>query len=605
MADKLQERKDMDRAYMWDLTKIYPDDRAWEEDFKKISGEVDGFASYAGKLGEADTLLAFLEAMDDFDRRADKCMQYAYLRHSEDTREEASKSMQDRAMGMFVRFETVVSFAEPEFLALPEETIRALTENEKLAPYHIVLERLADKKAHTLTGPEERILASLGEVLASPQQISSSLEDSDMTFAPAKDKDGHEVEVTNAAFTTLEESKDRTLRENVFKSYYAGYKGHINTFAATMSGNVKSAVAQAQLRHFDSSREMAAAEERVPAVVYTNLIEAVHRHLPDMYRYVRLRRRLLGVDELHFYDIYAPLVPSTPEHFTFEQAKDLLFETVKVYGDEYLNTVKKGCSEGWIDVYPNVGKEGGAYSAGGYLTQPYIMMNFTGNLNSVSTLVHEMGHSMHSWHSNKHQPSTYANYTLFVAEVASTCNENLLIENLLTKTSDPQKRLEYLNQYLENFKGTVFRQTMFAEFEKTIHEAVAEGNALTPQYLCDIYKRLNETYFGPDMVIDDEIAYEWARIPHFYRPFYVYKYATSYSAAVALSEGIRKEAAGEASGNVKRYLEFLSMGCSKDPLDELRHAGVDFSTPEPVDRALDKFASVLDEAETCADALLK
>lgn len=605
MAEKLQERKDMDRAYMWDLTKIYPDDSAWEEDFAKISKEVDGFASYAGKLGDADTLLAYLKAVDDFDARADKCMQYAYLRQSEDTRQEAAKSMQDRAMGMAVRFETVTSFAEPEFLALPEEQIKSLIADDRLKDYRILLTRLADKKAHTLTGPEERILASLGEVLSSAQTISSSLEDSDMTFAPAKDRDGNDVEVTNASFTTLEESKDRTLRENVFKSYYAGYKGLINTFASTMSANVKGAVAQANLRHFNSSREMAAAEERVPSVVYTNLIEAVHRHLPDMYRYVRLRKKLLGVDELHFYDIYAPLIPASPKHFTFEQAKELLFETVAPYGEEYVNTVKKGCSEGWIDVYPNVGKEGGAYSAGGYLTQPYIMMNFTGNLNSVSTLVHEMGHSMHSHLSIKHQPVTYAGYTLFVAEVASTCNENLLIENLLSKTDDPKERLEYLNQYLENFKGTVFRQTMFAEFEKTIHEACAEGKALTPQFLCAIYSELNAKYFGPDMVIDDEIAYEWARIPHFYRPFYVYKYATSYSAAVALSEGIRAEAAGEAEGNVKRYLEFLSMGNSLDPLDELKHAGVDFSTPEPVDRALDKFAKVLDEAEACADAILK
>ena len=362
----------------------------------------------------------------------------------------------------------------------------------------------------------------------------------------------------------------------------------------------KTAAAEASVRHYESSRAMSMAGENVPGQVYDNLVATVRKHLPDMYRYVALRKRILGVDELHYYDVYAPLTKGVSAHYTYDQAKQMVLDAVAPLGEEYGTIVRKGFAERWIDVFPNKGKSGGAYSGGSYDSNPYIMCNFTGTLDSVSTIAHEMGHSMHSWFSRHTQPAQYADYTLFVAEVASTVNENLLIEHLLAeKNQDPATRLALLNQYLENFKGTVYRQTMFAEFERDAHAMAERGEALNPAALNSLYKKLIVDYFGPELVVDDEVQYEWARIPHFYRPFYVYKYATGYSTAVALSEGILKN--GEPA--VKKYLEFLHMGGSAYPLDELRHAGVDLTTPAPVDAALDKFGRILDEAEACVAQL--
>ena len=596
-VEKLKERKEMDPAYMWKLGKMYENDEAWEADLASMKDEPARLSAYMGTLNTPENVRKFYDDLTDIFTRMDKVYCYASLRSSEDTREEKAKSMDTRAMSLYVALSTALSFADPELLALPQETFDAILNSPQLADYRKLLLELADQRAHTLTPAEERIIASFGEVLSAPGSISSSLEDSDMTFEAAVGADGQEAELTGANFVLLQMQPDRVLRKSAFENYYKGFKGHINTFADAYSANVKRETVTARLRHYDSSRAMASARERVPVSVYDNLIASVRRHMPDMYRYVRLRRKMLGVDQLHFYDIYAPLVSSGSKRYSYEQAQQMLLEAVKPLGSQYVETVRQGLKEGWVDVFPNKGKRGGAYSGGCYLSDPYIMMNFTGSLDSVSTLVHEMGHSMHSWFSRRHQPAQYADYTIFVAEVASTVNENLLIEHLLETVSDREERLALLNQYLENFKGTVFRQTMFAEFEKEAHAMEERGEALTPQALCALYGRLVEDYFGPDMVIDDQIRYEWARIPHFYRPFYVYKYATSYSAAVTLSEGIRAEYAGKAEGNVKKYLEFLSMGCSQDPLDELAHAGVDLSQPAAIDAALDKFARVLDEAE--------
>ena len=414
-----------------------------------------------------------------------------------------------------------------------------------------------------------------------------------MVFESAKNAAGEDVEVTGSGFVPLQMTNDRVLRENAFRSFYKGYRQHINTFAATYAGAVKAAVAEANARHYESPRAMSMAGENVPAEVYDNLVATVRKHMPAMHRYVRLRKNMLGVDELHFYDVYAPLVGDLNKTYSYETAQEMVLKAVAPLGEDYAETVRKAYAERWIDVYPNRGKRGGAYSGGCYDSKPYILLNFSGTLDSVSTLAHEMGHTMHSWRSRQAQPAQYADYTLFVAEVASTVNENLLIEQLLQNENDPQTRLYLLNQYLENFKGTVYRQTMFAEFEREAHAMVERGEALNAAALNSLYKRLVTDYFGEDMVIDDEIQYEWARIPHFYRPFYVYKYATGYSTAVALSEGILKEGAPA----VKRYKEFLSMGGSAYPLDELRHAGVDLATPAPVDAALEKFERILDDAE--------
>lgn len=593
MPDTLKERSELDPQFQWDLTPMYENDAAWETALDSLDADIEGVAAFAGHLKDAVTIGAYLDASTELGRKLEKLYCYAVLRHDEDTRAEDAQSMYARVNGKYVKLITALSFAQPEILSLPEETLAAIVNDPAVAEYKFNLEDLLRSKPHTLSQAEEKLLASFGEVLQAPSEIFNNLDDADLVFDPVKNAAGEEVELTGTNFVPLEMSTDRTLRENAFHSFYKGYRQHINTFAASYSGAVKAAVAEASARHYDSSRAMSMAGENVPVEVYDNLIETVRKHMPAMHRYVRLRKKILGVDELHFYDVYAPLVGDLKKSYTYADAQQMVLQAVAPLGEDYQATVRQAYAERWIDVYPNRGKRSGAYSGGCYDSNPYILLNFTGTLDSVSTLAHEMGHTIHSWRSRRHQPPQYADYTLFVAEVASTVNENLLIEQLLQKEQDPQTRLYLLNQYLENFKATVYRQTMFAEFEREAHAMAERGEALNASALNAMYKRLVIDYFGDDMVIDDEIQCEWARIPHFYRPFYVYKYATGYSTAVALSEGILKEGAPA----VQRYKEFLSMGGSAYPLDELRHAGVDLATPAPVDAALEKFEHILDDAE--------
>ena len=593
MAEILKERSELDPQFQWDLTSMFESDAAWETALENLDAEIDSVAAFAGKLSDAITIGAYLDATTELNRKVEQLYCYASMHHDEDTRGEAAQSMYARINSKYVKLITALSFAQPEILALPEETLTAIVNDPAVADYKFNLEDLLRSKPHTLSKAEEKLLASFGEVMQAPSEAYHNLEDADLVFDPAKNAEGEEVEVTGSNFVPIEMGTDRVLRENAFRSFYKGYRQHINTMAATYAGAVKAATAEARARHYESSRAMSMAGENVPVEVYDNLVATVRKHMPAMHRYVRLRKKMLGVDELHFYDVYAPLVGDLKKSYTYETAQQMVLKAVAPLGEDYQKDVQKAYNEGWIDVYPNRGKRGGAYSGGCYDSNPYILLNFSGTLDSVSTLAHEMGHTMHSWRSRKHQPPQYADYTLFVAEVASTVNENLLIEQLLANENDPQTRLYLLNQYLENFKGTVYRQTMFAEFEREAHAMVERGEALNASALNALYKRLVIDYFGDDMVIDDEIQYEWARIPHFYRPFYVYKYATGYSTAVALSEGILEE--GEPA--VKRYKEFLSMGGSAYPLDELRHAGVDLATPAPVDAALEKFERILDDAE--------
>ena len=593
MTETLRERKDMDPQFMWDLTKMYADDAAWENAFGQIDPLIASVAEMAGSLHSAENILEYFKRSTQLGRTLGNLFEYASLRRAGDTRETAAQSMYARAYGKYVNAVAATAFAEPEILALPEEELKTIMKDPALAEFAFAMERIAERKPHTLTAQEETLLAGFGEVFAAPGQIAENLQDADMTFDAAADSEGKEHELTGSNYILLQNAEDRTLRENAFRNYYAGFKGHINTFASAYSGAVKAAAAEAAARHYGSSREMSMAEERVPMEVYDNLIEAVRAFMPAMYRYVALRKKILGVEELHYYDVYTPLAKGGTRTYTYEEAQEMVLDAVKPLGEEYGGVVKKAFAERWIDVYPNKGKSGGAFSSGTYDSVPYILTNFTGTLDSVSTIAHEMGHSMHTWHANRHQPPQYADYTLFVAEVASTVNENLLVEKLLAGTEDPKERLFYLNEYMEGFKGTVYRQTMFAEFEKEAHAMAERGEALTPEALNAVYRQLVSDYFGPDLVIDEEVQYEWARIPHFYRPFYVYKYATSYCSSVAISEAIRTE--GEPAA--KRYLEFLSMGGSALPLDELKHAGVDLTTPEPLKKALAKFEKIVEEAE--------
>ena len=599
MAEELRERKDMDPAFMWDLTTLYADDEAWEAAFADLPARVDAVCAFAGRLTDADTIRSLLEAETELDLLLSDLFAYANLRRSEDTRAPQAQKMYARIYAGYVEAVTRTAFVQPQILALPEETIRGFMESEALAPYRYLMEKLLRQKPHTLSEKEEALLARFGEVFAAPGQIADNLQDADLSFDPVKDGDGQEHELTGANFILLQTSPDRTLRENAFRSFYKGYRGHINTFAATYAGAVKAAAAEAAVRGYPSSRAMSMAQEHIPVEVYDTLVATVRDHLPAMYAYADLRKKLLKLDALHYYDLYTPLTGKSGKTYTYEEAQKMVLEAVAPLGDRYGSIVREGFAGRWIDVYPNRGKSGGAFSSGTYRSNPFIMTNFTGTLDSVSTIAHEMGHSMHTWLSGHTQPPHYAEYTLFVAEVASTVNENLLIEYLLKTEEDPREQLALLNQYLENFKGTVYRQTMFAEFEKTAHEMAERGEALDPESLNALYASLVRDYFGPALEMDEEVRYEWARIPHFYRPFYVYKYATGYTSAVALSEAVR----GGGEEAVRRYLEFLSMGGSADPLEELRHAGVDLTSPAPVHAALGKFEEVLARARALADRL--
>lgn len=591
MAEELKDRKDMDPEYQWDLSKLYKDQEAWEKDLERAEALMNECGAFAGKLNNADNILAYLEKETELDRVISNIFAYASMKKSEDTRNPEALAMYSKAFGRYVQIMQVTSFAAPEILSLDSESLEKICSDPKLRDFSYNLVKLVRQKKHTLSAAEEKLLAGFSEVFDSPHQTYESLHDADMVFHKVRDKDGNEHELTGANYILFQSSDDRTLRENSFRSYYRSFYHHINTFASTYSGAVKAAVAEASARHYSSSREMFMADENIPASVYDGLIDSVRKHMPDMYRYVELRKKILGVDELHYYDIYAPLSKGLDKKYTYEDAKKMVLDAVAPLGSEYTGVVKQAFRDRWIDVYPNKGKQGGAYSEGTYDSLPYIMSNFVGDLESVSTIAHEMGHSMHTWFSNHAQLPQNSQYTIFVAEVASTVNENLLIEQLLQNETDPAERLALLNHYLEGFKGTVYRQTMFAEFEKQAHALAESGGAINAQSLNEIYGKLIKDYFGPELAHDDEVCLEWARIPHFYRPFYVYKYATSYSAAVAISENILKDP--DYAGD---YLNFLKLGGSEDPLDELKTAGVDLTTSAPVDRALDKFGKVLDEA---------
>ena len=466
MPDTLKERSEIAAQYKWDLTRLFADDAAWEQTLAGLDKQVKEVAAFAGRLKDAGTIREYLDASMSLSRTLSNLYCYASMRRSEDTRAEAAQSMYARIAAAYAGAVAALSFAEPEILALPEETLQAICNADCLKEYRFVLDNLVRQKPHTLSAPEEKLLASFGEVLGAPADIADSLQDADLVFDSVKDGEGKEHEVTGSNYILLQTSSDRTLRENSFRSFYKTYRNHINTFAATYAGAVKAATVEAEARHYESSRAMSMAGENIPGEVYDNLVAAVRDHLPLMYRYVALRKRLLGIQDLHYYDVYAPLTGESTARYTYEQAKQMVLDAVAPLGEEYCAEVRRGFDARWVDVYPNKGKSGGAYSTGTYDSEPYIMTNFTGTLDSVSTLAHEMGHSMHSLLSRRSQPVQYADYTLFVAEVASTVNENLMIEQLLKTEHRPEARLYLLNQYLENFKGTVFRQTMFAEFER-------------------------------------------------------------------------------------------------------------------------------------------
>ncbi len=597
---EIKDRSLIEEQYKWDITTLFASDEAWEEALKAIPAKAAKVAAYQGKLTQSPAgLREFLDAEEALDREIENIYCYASLRYSEDTRAEAGQMMTSKAMGVLTQIGASLSFAQPEILSLSDADFDRFMESEELAGYRHMLDDLKRRKAHTLSEKEEKILSGMQEIRYAPGDIANMLQDADLKFDPVKLESGEELPLSGSNYILLQSDSRREVREKAFRNYYKSFKNHINTFASTYSSSVKGDVFMARTRGYESARAMSMAGENIPASVYDGLVETVHKYMPAMYRYVELRKKILGLDEIHYYDVYAPLCKDLDLKYTYEQAKAMVKKAVAPLGEDYVATVQRGFDERWIDVYPNTGKSGGAYSSGTYDSNPFIMCNFTGTIDSVSTIAHEMGHSMHTHLANTHQPAHYAGYTLFVAEIASTVNENLLIEQLLKEEKNPKTRLYLLNQYLENFKGTVYRQTMFAEFEQKAHAVIEEGGALSAELMNQIYEDLVKLYFGPSMVLDEEVRYEWARIPHFYRAFYVYKYATGYSSAVALSEKILTE--GEPA--VKKYLEFLSMAGSDYPLATLQHGGVDLSTPEPIERALKKFESIVEEAEKTYEAL--
>lgn len=592
---EVKDRKDIDVKDTWNLESIYANNELWEEDYAALEKDAAEFAKLKGAI-EADVskIPAVLDAYYGLHRRLSKLSVYARMRFDQDTADSTYQTMAAKIGSLGVKIGAASAFVEPEILSYSKEQLEAAEkENERTAYYGRKIEEMLRGQEHTLDAEKEELLAAAGDMAEAPDDIFSVLMNADMKYPDIVLEDGTHLPLTNSTYISYMESPDRAVREGAFKTLYGQIASLKNTFAAIYRGNLKQAKFYAQSRKYSSARAMYLADSNVPESVYDNLLSAVHEALPMMYRYVAVRKKVLGVDKLHMYDVYTPIVVAQNQTYEFEQAKQMVLEALKPMGEDYLSHAREGLENRWIDIYPNKGKKGGAYSWGCYDSQPFILLNYTKNLDSVFTLIHEMGHSIHSYYSRTAQDYAYSDYKIFVAEVASTCNECLLMHDLLEKTTDKEQRKYLLNHYLDSFKGTLFRQTMFAEFEKTAHDYCAQGKPLTAEALSQMYLELNQKYFGPDMEKDEEIAYEWMRIPHFYTPFYVYQYATGYSAAVALSAKILKE--GKPA--VDAYMSFLKGGESKDPIDLLKMAGVDMTTEKPVADALALFGELVAELE--------
>ena len=590
---KIWKREEIPVEHTWATEDLYVSDEAWEADLALMIEEGKALATYAGKLNNAEDLYAFLYADEMSDLRVGRLAGYCMRKSDQDTRNAHYQGMVGKFRSVMVKIGAECSFATPELMAISDQDMdRFYAEKPELERYRRYLTNMRRRKAHTLSPAEEKLLAAAGEVAGAPTNIYSMFANADINFADAVDAQGNKHVVRQGTFVGLEESNDRVLRKSAYESLYGSFNQYKNTAAGLLNAQNKQLKFFAEAKKYNTAFEAALDRTNVPTDVYLNLIEAVHQNVDKMHRYVRLRKKMLGVDELHFYDIYTPLLSGVDKYIPIEEAKQTVYDSLVPLGEEYRAVIKHAFENRWVDVYPNEGKRSGAYSAGADV-HPFVLLNYTGTLDNEFTLAHEMGHAMHSYLSHKHQNPIDSNYVIFVAEVASTFNEALLMEHLLAKATDKKERAYLINHYLDQFKGTIYRQTMFAEFELNIGRMIAEGKSLTADVLSAEYKRLNELYYGPDMVVDDNIAVEWARIPHFYMNYYVFQYATGYSAAIALSRKVLTE--GEQA--VKDYLGFLSGGCSKSPIDLLKGAGVDMTSPEPVNQALELFGKLLDEME--------
>ena len=583
----------------WCLEDMFESDDFWEEEFGRLQRMIFQYEDFEGTLGEsADSLLEYLKFNDETNLLMERLYVYANMRYHQDMANSMYQEFAARAQKLMVEISGASAFAEPEILEITTEKINIFfNENPELETYKRYISEILRGKNHTLDKKTETILAKSRQMANAAENIFSMYNGADIKFPSITTEVGEEIEITHGNFVPLLESTDREVRKAAFEGVYETYGKMRNTLAATFAANLDQANFYAQVRNFSSAREMYLYGSNIPESVYDNLIETVHKNMDKMHKYVSLRKKILDVSELHMYDLYTPIAKAPDTKYSFEAAKDIVLEGLAPMGEEYIKVLEEGFDNRWIDVYENEGKRSGAYSWGAYGIHPYVLMNYHGTLDHVFTLAHEMGHAIHSYYSDANQPYVNAGYKIFVAEVASTCNESLLIQHLLKITEDEEEKAYLINHFLEQFKGTLYRQTMFAEFEKIAHSMVQNGEGVTADRLCEIYYNLNKKYFGDDIVIDKEIELEWARIPHFYNPFYVYQYATGLSAAIALSKRIIEE--GKPA--VEDYMKFLKGGSSQDPIELLKIAGVDMTSAKPIETALELFGNLLDELQKMTD----
>lgn len=589
----LMKRSEVSQENTWKLEDLFSDQASWDKSYEELKALKGKASEFEGQLNNAKNIKAVFELEDDLSLKIERLYVYAHLHHDEDTTNPTYQALVQKAKKLSVEVNEALSFITPEILSLPEQELDRLISDPELADYKFTLQEIKREKAHVLSKTEEALLAQVGNLSQAPQQIFGMINNADMKFPKIKDEHGNEVELTHGSYIQFLENPNREVRERAFKAVYDTYRKQKNTIAATLTANINKNMFYSRVRKYPSVLEMSLYGDNIPKEVYTNLIDTIHESLPLLHRYMKLRKKLLGVDELHMYDLFAPLVEEYKWDINYEEAKKMVEDGLKPLGEDYLKALRSGFENRWIDVYENEGKRTGAYSWGAYGTHPYVLLNHKDNLNSMFTLAHEMGHALHSHFSDEALKYRDAQYTIFLAEVASTTNEALLMDYLLKKSTDPKQKLYLLTYYADQFRTTVFRQTMFAEFEKIIHEKAEAGESLTPQELSAIYYELNVKYHGKDMAVDQDIEMEWARIPHFYTSFYVYKYATGFSAATSFSKQILEE--GQPA--VDRYLGFLKSGGSDYSINILKKAGVDMSSPEPIREAMSVFEDVIEQME--------
>ena len=590
----LKKREEISDEFKWAMEDFYQDENVWHEDYERVLSLAKELKSYEGRLAESvDTLASFMRIYEEMSKLSEKVYVYANQKLHENTGNSLYQGLSGKAQGMMVITGEAMAFFEPELLAMSEDRYKALIGEDKLKKYEHYFEEIRRQREHILSKEMEELMAMTGEITESAKEIFSMFNNADMKFPGVVTKEGKELSLTHGSYVALLENQDRDVRKQAFENLYGMYEKYKNTLAAVYQAGVKSDVFEAKARKYPSARAAALDGSNIPLSVYDKLIESVHKHLPAMHKYVDIRTKALGVEELHMYDLYAPMVADVDMKKDFEEAKELVKQGLAPLGEEYLSILQEGFDNRWIDIYENEGKRSGAYSWGAFGIHPYVLMNYNETLNHVFTLAHEMGHALHSYYSDKNQEYVYAGYKIFVAEVASTVNESLLIHCLIEQAKEPKEKAYLINHFLEQFRGTLYRQTMFAEFEKITHEMVESSESLTPENLCEIYYNLNQKYFGENLCVDKQIEMEWARIPHFYSAFYVYQYATGFSAAIAISKAILSGDEEVKEG----YFKFLKGGSSMYPIDLLKLCKVDMTTSEPVENALQVFEGLLDEFE--------